>query len=110
MTGEESQFSSTIMICRHYRIGYCKYKESCKHIHPKENCDKIKCNNNACNKRHRKPCKFGESCTRKESCAFLHEPKKKVQDNVTEDSVTKLKMESIIKLKDAKLEELSDKV
>ena len=75
MTGEESQSSSTIKICPYFRVGYCKYKESCKHYHPKENCGEIKCSNKSCNKRHRKPWKFGERCIRKDSCEFLHEKK-----------------------------------
>ena len=110
MTGEESQSSPAMNICPHYRIGYCKYKESCKHFHPKENCAEIKCSNRSCTKRHRKPCKFGEKCTRKDSCEFLHDSKKKFKENAPEDTKTKRDMEKIIKLKDAEIEELSEKV
>ena len=110
MTGEESQSSSIINICPYFRVGYCKYRERCKNFHPKENCCEIKCSNKSCNKRHRKPCKFGERCTRKDSCEFLHDQKKKTKEIDPEESNTKLEMEKIMKLKDAKIEELAEKV
>ena len=109
MTGQESQSSSATNICPYYRVGYCKYKENCKNIHPKENCDERKCSSRDCNKRHRKPCKFGQKCIRINSCEFLHDHKKNTEEIVNE-YITKTEMESVIKQKDAKIEELSEKV
>ena len=45
MTGEDSITCSSIKICPYFRVGYCKYKETCKHFHPKENCGERKCRN-----------------------------------------------------------------
>ena len=65
MTGEEVQVNSSKNICPYYRVGYCKYKNKCKLFHPKENCGDRKCRDKACTKRHRKPCKYGQTCSRK---------------------------------------------
>ena len=96
MTGEEVQANSFKTVCPYYRVGYCKYKNKCKLFHPKENCGDRKCRDKACTKRHRKSCKFGQTCSRKEYCEFLHDQQ--------------LEIEEIIKQKDYKIEELSEKV
>ena len=88
MTGEESQD-----IRPYYRVGYCKYKNKCKYFHPKENCVETKCRNKTCNKRNRKPCKYGQNCSRKESCEFLHENQKKFQKTVSESTDKILQLE-----------------
>ena len=105
MTGEEVQVNSSKNICPYYRVGYCKYKNKCKLFHPKENCGDRKCRDKACTKRHRNPCKYGQTCSRKECCEFLHDEQDKFKE-----SVPKLEMEELIKQKDKKIEELSEKV
>ena len=40
-------------------------------VHATENC-KEKCKRNMCIKRHRKICKYGESCKHKTKCEFRH--------------------------------------
>ena len=106
MTGESVQTTSTQTICPHYRVGYCKYKNNCKLFHPNENCGERKCRDKTCIKRHRKPCKFGETCTRIDACEFLHDPQSKVRENVS----NKLELEVISKQKDVKIYELSEKI
>ena len=108
MTGEDSLTCSSIKICPYFRVGYCKYKETCKHFHPKENCGERKCRNKTCNKRHRRPCKFGNRCTRINFCEFLHNEQKSSKENASTD--INHEMEEIIKSKDAKIEELSEKI
>jgi hypothetical protein len=51
--------------------GYCKYKEECKYLHPKEEC-KENCRIKSCMKRHVKLCKFITNCRHKEKCAYKH--------------------------------------
>ena len=98
MTVESDQAISTKTICPYYRVGYCKYKNNCK-LHPNENCGERKCRERTCIKRHGKPCKFGEACTRLDACEFLHDQNSKVMKNVA----NKLELEVIIKQKDAKI-------
>ena len=57
--------------CTYFNTGYCKYKEGCKYIHPKEEC-KDNCNIKSCMKRHVKICKFITDCRHKEKCAYKH--------------------------------------
>ena len=66
---------SDIPKCKHYNVGYCRYKETCKLSHPKEDCENQNCSDKKCPNRHRRRCRFGKSCRRKEICEFIHKPK-----------------------------------
>ena len=65
--------------CKYFNVGYCKYNEKCRFIHPKEICEKYqegKCNGSNCLDRHPKPCKWFKGltgCRRKEACHFSHD-------------------------------------
>ena len=95
MTGEESSVSSTIETCPYYRVGFCKYKEKCRLYHPKENCGERKCSIRTCNKRHKKPCKYGQVCTRIDYCEFLHHHKEKHIENIPESTDYKNEAEEL---------------
>ena len=66
---------SDLSKCKHYNVGYCRYKETCKLSHPKEDCENQNCSDKKCPNRHRRRCRFCKSCRRKEICEFIHKPK-----------------------------------
>ena len=61
--------------CKHYNVGYCRYKDDCKFKHPKEDCESKNCSFRKCPKRHRRNCWYGEKCKRREGCEFIHNKK-----------------------------------
>ena len=56
----------------------CAHTDICKFDHPEENCENQRCNNKKCPKRHKRSCKFGDKCKRRESCEFSH---KEIRDH-----------------------------
>ena len=88
--------------CKHYNVGYCKFKDGCKFEHPKEDCQSQKCSIKNCPKRHRRSCKFGLKCKRSETCEFVHTD----QDNNSDISILKTQVDS---LKNT-VAEMSDKI
>ena len=68
-----------VIRCRYFNYGFCKYKEKCRFVHPKEVCGTYsggKCEDSSCLKRHPKACKYfrGQTgCKRKEGCDFSHD-------------------------------------
>jgi len=62
--------------CYNYNMGYCKFRRNCANFHPPQECSQKPCYDNACQKRHRIPCKFflkKGSCKFGKRCEFLHE-------------------------------------
>ena len=53
--------------CKWWNRGYCKFKQQCPFLHPKEICIEEKCVNKDCQKRHPNNCKNYEKGT----CKFL---------------------------------------
>ena len=51
-----------------------------------------------CNKRHKKPCKFKQSCIRIDSCEFLHDRKEKYNVNIPESTDNKNEAEDLTKV------------
>ena len=49
-------------VCPYYNVGYCKFANKCMLKHVIEECMDINCSDKKCIKRHRKSCKFGNSC------------------------------------------------
>ena len=63
------------LVCRHFQTGFCKFGESCKKQHVKENCQTKTCLSKICKFRHPKPCKYfmrNQSCKFGNSCAYEH--------------------------------------
>ena len=65
--------------CRYFNGGYCKYKQKCRYIHPKDICKEYiqnqKCEDKECLDRHPRECKWERSiggCNRNEVCDYLH--------------------------------------
>merc|ERR1712227_632094 len=62
--------------CYNYNMGYCKFRRNCANFHPPQECSQKPCYDNACQKRHRIPCKFflkKGKCKFGKRCEFLHE-------------------------------------
>ena len=67
--------------CKYFNVGYCKYKDECKFIHPKDICKGYLQGNcsgseSDCQGRHPKVCKWFEretGCKRKDDCEFFHD-------------------------------------
>ena len=65
--------------CRYFNRGYCKYKDKCRYMHPKNICTEylqsMKCETRDCLGRHPKTCKWWskqDGCTRGSECGYLH--------------------------------------
>ena len=61
--------------CRYFNSGYCKYKQRCKFLHPKNICKETNCERGKCPNRHPKACKWysgATGCRRGEDCDFSH--------------------------------------
>ena len=67
--------NSEKIICKYFDNGYCRFQEACKFMHPRENCENRKCENQQCPKKHPKYCKFfrRKKCKFHEKCLFRHE-------------------------------------
>ena len=63
-------------VCLYNKFGFCKYRESCRRHHYKENCEKERCQDkDICRKRHPKMCrKFlsENGCRFKSQCSYKH--------------------------------------
>ena len=96
-------------VCPYFRIGYCKYKSHCKHFHPSENCEETKCRDQSCKKRHKKPCRFGQNCTRISTCEFLHKEQRRLTGTTDLDDLVKSQkaLEKLIQSKDAEIKKLT---
>ena len=64
---------------KYYNMGYCKYNEKCRFIHPDKTCQNYlegKCDLGDCPGRHPRACKWYQGatgCRRNESCKYSHD-------------------------------------
>ena len=60
--------------CKWWNRGYCKFKQSCPYLHPKEICIEEQCLKKECEKRHPNICKNWQkgSCHFTNLCEFTH--------------------------------------
>ena len=70
----------TTKTCKFYNTGFCKYSDACRFRHAKENC-LGECDKRICEKRHPKPCKFGNGCKRGQTCCYNHLKSPKIDTN-----------------------------
>ena len=70
----------TTKTCKFYNTGFCKYSDACRFRHAKENC-LGECDKKICEKRHPKPCKFGNGCKRGQTCCYNHLKSRKIDTN-----------------------------
>jgi len=65
----------TAVQCKFNKFGFCKFREECHNSHKKEICGVLHCNEQDCDKRHPRPCRFYalyQSCKFGDDCAYLH--------------------------------------
>ena len=86
--------------CYYNNVGYCKFRDQCRHRHFTDICQKVICRDKKCQSRHPRTCKYGESCKflSRNCCVYSH---KSVHSDKIDD---REKMEAI-KLKN-EVEEL----
>ena len=78
--------NSDTIICNYYDNGYCRFKDKCKFHHFEDVCDKSKCDESCCLKRHPIPCKYFrlKKCKFGENCLFSH--KKVLEEHQNNDA------------------------
>ena len=74
-------------ICKHFKYGYCKFKDECRKHHVKDICELgTSCKmSKVCPKRHPKTCKkaiFEGFCRHGDHCAYSHSPTTNDQRNI----------------------------
>ena len=70
----------TSKTCKFYNTGFCKFSGACRFRHAKENCSG-ECDKRICEKRHPKPCKYGNGCKRGQTCCYNHIKSSKTDAN-----------------------------
>ena len=103
--------------CKWFNRGYCKEKERCSFVHPRQDCQEHlqgRCTIRGCTLRHRRVCKFNatkEGCIRGKMCEYIHNelPKQKytVEDVVETEEIKKEKV--IMESKAAQTDDVSEK-
>ena len=95
--------------CKWWNRGFCREKEKCPFLHPKEDCQdhmQGRCILRGCTLRHRRECKFFSSkagCIRGEMCAYIHKKTTEEKDTV-EDSEKNLKEKPNVKSREVQTE------
>ena len=102
-------------VCRHNKLGYCKFQKKCKSIHVNEVCEDHSCDIQKCDFRHPKTCRFCSEyrrCKYGEWCCYKHEEKSKnVLDFNYEEIVDKVnQLEKQMEVKDSIIETLLNKM
>ena len=65
----------TAVQCKFNKYGFCKFREECRNSHSKEICGILHCNEQDCDRRHPRTCRFFalyQSCKFGDDCAYLH--------------------------------------
>ena len=61
--------------CLHNKFGHCRYRDSCRHRHIQEICEKDDCEIHNCERRHPRECRFWKvynRCKFGDFCSFKH--------------------------------------
>ena len=70
-------------VCMHNQLGFCKFKDHCRHLHVNEICIVSDCSNKDCQLRHPRSCRYYSAygaCKFGEHCAYQHYPP--IQDEI----------------------------
>ena len=66
-------------VCKYFKFGFCKFKDSCMKRHVEEVCAEVNCSLTSCYKRHPIVCRYfklGGRCKFGQRCAYRHEESK----------------------------------
>ena len=98
-------------VCRFFKFGFCKFKLNCRYKHVTKVCDDEKCNQETCQNRHPRICKyyvnFG-SCKLGSNCAYAHKIQRKEENGRLEQKLDELAR--IISGKDDVIRKLENKI
>ena len=102
-------------VCRHFKLGFCKFKNKCKSKHVNEVCEEISCEVQSCDLRHPRTCKFYSAygrCKFGEWCFYKHEKKtNRLLDSDYQELMNKLnQLEKKMNEKDIIIGELVNKM
>ena len=102
--------ATAVNICLHFKLGHCKYQDTCTLQHIKELCDNRECDVTNCSLRHPRRCRFWNEyyrCKFGSDCSYLH----KSDDNYYKKSETFEEELEVIKVKiDSLAKKVSEKV
>ena len=76
-------------VCKYNKLGFCKFKDTCKTLHVNEKCENSSCDISTCSLRHPKVCKYYREynrCKFSDRCAYVHVEK--------DNDLEKLKIEN----------------
>ena len=71
-------------VCRHFKVGFCKYGITCRQQHIIKECEEKSCDKK-CFNRHIKTCRYGNQCKRKHDCQFKHNNNKFIENNILQE-------------------------
>ena len=107
-------------VCQFNKFGFCKFRETCRHLHFSETCENKLCEISNCLKRHPTTCKYFKiynRCKFGSFCFFKHEVDDVLCENNDEETETRfttlenrvLDLEAKIKEDDVKIKKLEEK-
>ena len=84
ITDSDKTKTSNQNVCRHFKVGFCKYGIKCRHQHIIKECEVKSCDKK-CPNRHIKACRYGNQCKRKHDCQFKHIKNKFIENNILQE-------------------------
>ena len=109
-----------VTVCQFNKYGFCKFGETCRHLHLSETCENKLCETSSCPKRHPKTCRYFSiynRCKFGSFCFFNHEIEDLETQNGDDEMKTRLafledqviKLEAKIKDNDVEIKDLEEK-
>ena len=107
-------------VCNFNKYGFCKYRETCHHLHLSETCDNKLCENSSCPKRHPRVCRYFKifnQCKFGSFCYYKHETEDVITQNDPDEIKAKivslenkvLELETVIREDNVKIKNLEER-
>ena len=107
-------------VCNFNKYGFCKYRETCHHLHLSETCDNKLCENSSCPKRHPRVCRYFKIFNRSKFgsfCFYKHETEDVITQNDPDEIKAKiasleikvLELEAVIREDNVKIKNLEER-